>query len=148
MSNDDFLISENGHQVPVYGTAPDRPGLYLALFHGRDSRDEHMKDWGFNGPVIGPLEWVHTTYASQMRLMFSCVDDEKRYFSKANSPDAHDFFIDGDMIAYGGKFYGDWSVFYVSERETRKPPDSLESRYGSTCRIGSISNNKRRNRVR
>lgn len=125
MSDDSFAISASGHQVPVYGSAPEKPGLYLALFHGRNSRDEQMDDWGFEGPIIGPLEWVHTTYAAHLRLKFTSEEDEKRYFAEALGPDAHDFFIDGDMIAYAGKFYGDWSVFYVSERETRKPPDTF-----------------------
>ena len=38
----------------VYGQRPDKPGLYLALFHGRDDRNAQMEDWGFNGPLLGP----------------------------------------------------------------------------------------------
>ncbi len=47
--------------IPEYGQSPPKPGLYLGLFHGRDDPNEQMRDWGFNGPTIGPLVWCHTT---------------------------------------------------------------------------------------
>ena len=43
-------------ELPTYGSKPTRPGMYLGLFHGRDKPREAMNDWGFNGPLIGPLE--------------------------------------------------------------------------------------------
>ena len=32
-----------------------------------------------------------------------------------------------DMITYGGKHYGDWTVFYVSDIETQKPSDTFRN---------------------
>src|SRR6266540_2029269 len=55
-------------------------GLYLALFHGRKTPDEDMEDWGFDGPMIGPLSYVHTTYRSHLWLGFSDPDAARRYF--------------------------------------------------------------------
>jgi hypothetical protein len=125
MSNDDYLTSESGNQVPAYGTAPDQPGLYLALFHGRDAKDQQMNDWGFNGPLIGPLQWVHTTYACHVRALFESADAELRYFDNPEFPEARDFSLNDDLIEHAGKFYGDWSVFYVPNDETRKPVDAF-----------------------
>src|SRR5688572_6890459 len=75
--------------------------LYLKLFHGRKTLEEDMDDWGKDGPVFGPLSFVHTTYAGVVHL---------------GSPDVPwdtigDLFIHGACIYYDGMFYGDWSVF-------------------------------------
>lgn len=59
-----------------------KPGMYLGLFHGRTKPDQDMTDWGFHGPVIGPLEFVHTTYASEVKLQFTDPEDFRRYFPK------------------------------------------------------------------
>ncbi|GAA7771295.1 hypothetical protein RN01_07380 [Cupriavidus sp. SHE] len=60
-------------KLPIYGeTDPTtlRPGLYLALFHGRDTPDEVLHKWGYPGPMLGPLRYVHTTYASEIKFAF------------------------------------------------------------------------------
>ena len=43
---------------------------YMKLFHGRNTPDEDLDDWGADGPIIGPLQWVHTTYGATIRLAF------------------------------------------------------------------------------
>jgi hypothetical protein len=98
-------------ELPIYGDRPTRPGLYLGLFHGRDEPRQTMKDWGFNGPLIGPLEWVHTTYTCTLQIAFECACDASRYFGT----DETEQFLElhGDMLTFGGKFYGDWTVFVV-----------------------------------
>jgi hypothetical protein len=42
--------------------------VYLHLFHGRKSPDEQLDDWGEDGPVLGPLKYVHTTYARDLKV--------------------------------------------------------------------------------
>ena len=73
--------------------------LYIRLFHGRDDPCQSMDDWGTDGPVFGPYEFVHTTYTTEVKL-----GDGKK--------DCCDilFFFE-DMLFYGGVYYGDWSVF-------------------------------------
>lgn len=70
--------------LPAYGDTPTqsnlKPGLYLGLFHGRSTPDEVVDDWGFAGPIIGPLEYVHTTYACDVKLKFVEPADFRRYF--------------------------------------------------------------------
>jgi hypothetical protein len=41
--------------------------IYLKLMHGRDDPEQQMDDWGFDGPVLGPLEAVHFTYTTHVR---------------------------------------------------------------------------------
>lgn len=96
-------------------------GVYLHVFHGRDSTNESMDDWGFDGPVIGPLQYVHTTYACEIK--FACSGDVADKFfpdlvkrdREAGIGPGHEFEgqlpICGDCLYYQGKFYGDWSVF-------------------------------------
>lgn len=73
--------------------------VYLELFHGRKDPHEDMPDWGSQGPVFGPLAWVHTTYAFHIKLGYP--------------PDFpfRDLQIISELVYYDGVYYGDWSVF-------------------------------------
>lgn len=100
-------------------------GVYLHLFHGRNSIEEDMNDWGFDGPTIGPLEYVHVTYMSDLKIAakFSVMEqffpalaaEHKTFNQKHNQPWDHHpvdhqlFSVEG-LIEHDGKFYGDWSV--------------------------------------
>ena len=72
--------------------------LYIRLFHGRTNPDQDMDDWGFDGPVLGPYQFVHTTYTYHVKLGRS----------DGNCDELH---IHEDMLYYDGCYYGDWSVF-------------------------------------
>ncbi|MFP6557801.1 hypothetical protein WJ542_05620 [Paraburkholderia sp. B3] len=103
------------------------PGLYLALFHGRNDPDTGMDDWGFDGPVIGPLEYVHTTYASDVTLRFVDGQTAARYFPDTGfitnlatgvrtcCTDAA-LAIAHDLIVFDGRYFDDWSVFVAGQR--------------------------------
>lgn len=72
--------------------------LYFRLFHGRIDPEQDLNDWGSDGPVLGPYDFVHTTYAHHI------------IFGKPND-DSHELFVVEDMLYYDGVYYGDWSVF-------------------------------------
>lgn len=80
-------------------------GMYIGMFHGRKTPDEEVEGWGFNGPVIGPLKWVHTTYRDHIR--FCHVDDH----------DGVDLTFFEDMLMYDGKYYGDFTVFLHNQNK-------------------------------
>lgn len=106
-----------------------KPGLYLRLFHGRKSPAQDMTDWGFDGPMIGPLEYVHTTYNAEVKIKF--VDDNRHDFEKyfpaemarenAQAKDNTNWYVSTetqlamveDLLVYEGEYFGDWSVFVV-----------------------------------
>ncbi len=119
--------------IPEYGQSPAKPGLYLGLFHGRNDPDERMNGWGFNGPSIGPLVWCHTTYANDVKIEFECACDAKRYFGDDSTH--HDFGIHGDMLIYAGKYYGDWTVYYVAPSECLPPEDTFRTSKRAAYRI-------------
>ncbi|MCF6252743.1 MAG: hypothetical protein L3J75_15970 [Methylococcaceae bacterium] len=98
-------------KLPIYNEEnPLIPGLYLGLFHGRDDPDKTIDDWGTNGPIIGPLKHVHTTYATHIKLEFCSQDDIRKY---SFNPDSMiDLDIDAGMVVFQDIWYGDWTVFY------------------------------------
>ena len=87
--------------------------LYLHLFHGRDDPEEDMDDWGFDGPTIGPLKFVHTTYTTDIKICFANAEIEQKFFpnSPPEFPDTRWIHINDWCLEYNNKFYGDWSVF-------------------------------------
>lgn len=68
---------------------------YLKLFHGRKDPRAPLEDWGEPGPIFGPFPFFHTTYGAHIQF----GDGDSRLT------------IVGDLVCYGGLFYGDWSVF-------------------------------------
>lgn len=109
--------------------SPEVKALYLRLYHGRRDPDAQLEDWGSEGPVIGPLAYVHTTYMCDVRFaaapavmerFFPSVIAEwrERGFSNASGPLCDwQFTVVDDLIEYDGVYYGDWTVFLASASE-------------------------------
>ncbi len=116
------MHSSTPSPMPLYGSEPNEPGLYLGLFRGRKDPDDQMIEWGFNGPLIGPLSYVHTTYTNHIKLAFCSEVDEKRYFPAQDMPMLE---INGDMVHYQDCYYGDWTMFYAIECDVRQPEDTF-----------------------
>jgi hypothetical protein len=98
------------HHTVVYGEHEAlAPGMYLGLFHGRDDPKADMDDWGAEGPVIGPIADFHVTYGGSTF----------RYKLAAGHPLADGDYewlpLQGDLVQWGGKFYGDFCVFQHPE---------------------------------
>lgn len=109
--------------LPHYGSKPQKPGLYLGLFHGRHQKNEQMNSWGFDGPAIGPLKWCHTTYAADIKIEFERAADAVEYFGIED--EQFEMTIEGDMLVFGGMYYGDWTVYYVGPGDCARPGDSF-----------------------
>ena len=107
---------------PLYGETDEDllPGLYLALFHGFANEGARRKNaesggtWGANGPVIGPLNYIHTTYAQHIELEF--VDDERAavYGLDSGLPDLSISSQNG-CVLFSGMEYGDWTAYVIVE---------------------------------
>jgi hypothetical protein len=97
--------------VPRYCEHDDEPeGIYLGLFHGyiNDDDREEGGDWGIDGPVIGPLEYVHTTYATRVGIEFFDRERAQLYFGYCDV----ELDIRNNCLYFGGVEFGDWTVFY------------------------------------
>jgi hypothetical protein len=86
-------------------TPSTEPSVYLELFHGRSPADEELDDWGQDGPVFGPLNFVHTTYCSDIKIQPKDRPNDN----------ADELFIQSDMVYYDNVWYGDWTVFAVHD---------------------------------
>jgi hypothetical protein len=78
-------------------------GLYLGMFHGRRATDEALDDWGSQGPILGPLQWCHSTYGNWRLNWIREADDHP-------DADLELTFID-NLLAFNGVYYGDWTLF-------------------------------------
>jgi len=70
--------------------------IYIHLFHGRDTPDEILDDWGYDGPTIGPVQYVHITYCTDLKYH---ERGEDKYIRAHN-----------DLWCYEDKYYGDVSI--------------------------------------
>ena len=71
----------------------EQTGVYLHLFNGRQP-GEPLEDWGEDGPVLGPFEFVHVPWTSEINL----------------DHDGASLKIVDSTVMYGGFFYSDFSV--------------------------------------
>jgi len=81
--------------------------IYIRLYHGRTSIDEHLEDWGWNGPVLGPYENIQLTYGVHIKM------HKTDHFEDLG-------FVE-DLIYYDGYYYGDADIFDSDEM-----PDGVE----------------------
>ena len=88
--------------ITKYAFSEIQGGVYLRLFHGRKHPNDHPEDWGSDGPVFGPLQYVHFTYHTYIHLGLSdAANVDLRYVQ--------------DMVHYDGVYYSDWSIFGEDE---------------------------------
>lgn len=97
--------------------------LFLKLFHGRKDPDQDMDDWGFEGPHLGPMKYVHTTYAHDIKFAMEVEAYKKAFPEDAERAERESYYhnghrwVDGhlmmhnDMIHLGDSYYGDWSAY-------------------------------------
>lgn len=90
--SDVILIAVDDDPLP-----PVAGGVYLELFHGRADPAQDMADWGDVGPVFGPFEGVHTTYAEDIKLVIA-------------GDNCGTLKVVDDLVYYAGMYYGDWAV--------------------------------------
>jgi hypothetical protein len=71
--------------------------VFIRLFHGRNSPQDQLEEWGFDGPIIGPvgINWTYGTI-------------------KVHKPGWgqgwEELPVQDDLVKYQGKFYGDFDV--------------------------------------
>ena len=100
-----MLHEQTEDKVQLYGVKPEKPGMYLGLFHGRKKVNEVMQDWGFDGPCLGPLNYFHTTYASTIQIEFENPVDAHRFTGSYTLQ--CELQLNGDMLRYEGNYFGD-----------------------------------------
>jgi hypothetical protein len=109
---DDFLISVSAEFELVKRhtllSKPTIPGMYLKLLHGRKIVDQEMDDWGDDGPWIGPLEWFHCTYLTDIGMGF--VGGEELSPMQLSDDFPSPMHLYEGLFYYDGMYYGDWEL--------------------------------------
>lgn len=85
--------------------------MYLMLFHGRSNPEDTPDDWGFDGPIIGPLNYFHATYLTY--VSYELVG------GGASEGPSDVLYVHGDLMTFHEpnevpQYFGDWSLFYHS----------------------------------
>lgn len=94
--------------------------LQLCLFHGRNNPDEHLDDWGFDGPVIPGIAGVSATYG-MLRVTFSDQAACKAAKALTGWSDWDELTLEmathEDLVRIstptGNQYFGDWSLSTV-----------------------------------
>ena len=96
-------------------------GVYLHLYHGRLDPDEQLEAWGFDGPTLGPLEYVHGTYASTLQGQF--IDRNVPDVDSDPERDGHVAVgtVDGELTPCGGsiflRYHDDLIIYWNREHK-------------------------------
>ncbi len=121
----------DGSAYPVYMTPSAKdlpPGLYITLWNGyREHVPLAMRpdDWGFNGPMIGPLDNVQTTYGQHLKLTAADGYSLAHYFPDRpkNDEGFYDLIVDVEgCVIHDGCRYGDWTVDYYAGKPEADTP--------------------------
>ena len=111
LPTDAILESSRDHELfnrHAHISEPTASGMYLKLIHGRKPIDEALKNWGRDGPWIGPLKWFHCTYMTDIGIGF--MDGEE---FGPNGPAAYPcapIYFSENLIYFDGVHYGDWEL--------------------------------------
>lgn len=90
--------------------------VFLHMFHGRDTTTEDMEDWGYDGPTLGPFDYIHITYGYDVKYSME-AEAYKAAFPEDEKPYIYDGKVEGHfkmtegLLCYQGKYYGDFSIF-------------------------------------
>ena len=77
----------------------------ISLFHGRNTPDEQLGDWGFDGEIITNIG-IGWTYGSIKLLEFN---------DKGECTDMEILPTYEDMIWFNGKYYGDFEILSMND---------------------------------
>lgn len=97
--------------------------LYIHLYHGRVHPSEPLEDWGFEGPLVGPITHVHRAYTDVERFAFeqSAMGTTNALAFGLSRSDADDAAMeyDGDLVKFEGFWFGDRTIALWSDQEAR-----------------------------
>ena len=88
--------------------------MRLKLLHGRNDPMQDMDGWGFVGPDIRGIAWIHGTYLTTITVGFTSLE-EMRLAKEQTGWEEWDHCVlevrlHSDMIEASGCFYGDFEL--------------------------------------
>jgi hypothetical protein len=80
---------------------------YISFFNGRNNIDEEIENWGYQGPLLGPLMVSFT----EGKLRFDGYDNEQAELY--TTPD-------GKLCIIDGKYYEDFEILTTTDPQTQE----------------------------
>lgn len=87
--------------------------LGLHLYHGRQRPDEHLEDWGEDGPVL-EIAWYHETYRSVAAVGLPDARKDQLFLDTWEKGKKDGVYVE-DLFHYDGRFYGDVEIGFCDE---------------------------------
>lgn len=88
--------------------------MRLTLLHGRAQPDAQLTSWGFDGPELDDILYVHGTYLTTLSVGFLTEEAAQRAQSLTGWQSVDETTLElrlcGDMIVADGAYYGDFDL--------------------------------------
>ena len=95
--------------------------MKMILLHGRHDPDQRLDDWGFTGPVLRHVQYIHSVYGN-LTIGFSSRSAAKAAHRLTGWPFFDDAVLEirqhDDLImltAPEASYYGDWELVEDSD---------------------------------
>lgn len=91
------------------------PVFNMCLFHGRKTADEHLDDWGFEGPEFTGIIAIYMTYLTHIRIKFRDAESFNTAMEQTGWEATDDLTLEvpivNDLVKTKDGFFGDWSFY-------------------------------------
>ena len=117
------ILADNLAMLSRHEITEKQPGkMYIQLLHGRKTVDEELEDWGYDGPCLGPIEWMHITYNNTLNIQF--VGETEPTDICLSEKDG--LCLTTDFFYYNGSYYGDWEVVCGGDSDAKLPTNIVD----------------------
>ena len=98
--------------------------LILRLYHGRKDPNERLEDWGFDGPVIGPISGIVSTYGT-IRIFHSGNELVELSYHEDMVVLEECYYGDMEIVSIDNIKENGWSLTHPKEfrKKTEKPQE-------------------------
>lgn len=90
------------------------PGFQLYLFHGRTHPEENLDDWGFEGPTLKGVLYVHVTYMQTLTVGFNNKENFQKALTETGWRVWDDLTLEmsivDDLVQTEDGYFGDWEL--------------------------------------
>ena len=92
--------------------------MRFILLHGRDNPDQNMDDWGYNGPVLEGVKYLHSVYGN-LTIGFRSRKEARTAHKLTGWPYFDEAVLEitffEDLVLCRNKnrksqYYGDWEI--------------------------------------
>ncbi len=101
-------------------------GMYISLYHGFKNQEERELhgNWGKDGPLIGPMSYVHSAYQGDCNYSFENEADAIKYDMEPED----NLKYNKSCIVFDGMEYGDMTIVHIKNEKPSWYDVGIESK--------------------